>query len=185
MKEIKLYAGCDLENAFVELHVTGEECFTKFNGHILTSDDTIDIIYLKVTGKTKEEFYKNQKNVLKLYVNQQKDFESKIPELTEQYIKEAEGVIIPDKLDYWKEIVPVRLSDIYRGMELDQVLTISKIMNDEKINFEERLKKSYKIFNDCGHSGCSAKLTMAMLREFCPYGNEIADAINEFKYEEK
>ena len=140
-------------------------------------------MYVKVTGKTKAEFDKEQKEWVEDYRRTRNEFKNKIPELTEQYIKEAEGVIVPDKLDYWKKIVPIRLSDLYYGMELDQTLTISRIMGDEETNFEDRMRKSYKIFNDAGHTGMSANLTMAMLRTFCPYGNEIADAIKEFIYD--
>ena len=182
MEEIKLYGGCSIETAYDMLHNQGKECFARFNGHILTSDDTLDIMYLKVTGKTKEEFDKQEKEWIENYRRKEEEFKKKIPEMTEQYIKEAEGVILPDKLDFWKEVVPVRLSDIYHGLELEQTLSISKIMGDENMDMEERLRKSYEIFNESGHSGISAGLTMSMLRTFCPYGDEIADAINEFRY---
>ena len=184
MEEIKLYGGCSIEMAYNKLSNQGKECFARFNGHILTSDDTLDIMYLKVTGKTKEEFDKQEKEWIENYRRKEEEFKKKIPEMTEQYVKEAEGVILPDKLDYWKKIVPVRLSDIYHGIELDQTLNISRIMGDESIDIEERLKKSYEIFNEYGHSGCSAGLTMAMLEEFCPNGNEITKAIREFRYDE-
>lgn len=87
-------------------------------------------------------------------------------------------------MDKWRELVPIRLSDIYHGLELDQTLTISRIMGDEETDFDDRMRKSYKIFNDAGHSGHSADLTMAMLRTFCPHGDEIADAIDEFRFDE-
>ena len=183
MEEIELYAGCSIENAYNELHSRNEECFARFNGHILTSDDTLDIMYVKVTGKTKAQFDRKQKKRAEDYRCKENEFKKKIPELTEQYIKEAKGVIVSDKLDYWKKIVPIRLSDLYHGMELDQILTISRIMGDEETDFEDRMRKSYKIFNNAGHSFMSASLTMAMLRTFCPYGNEIADAIKEFRYD--
>lgn len=61
MEEIELYAGCDIESAYNELHKQGKECFARFNTHILTSDDTLDIMYLKITGKTKDEYEKAQK----------------------------------------------------------------------------------------------------------------------------
>ena len=52
----------------------------------------------------------------------------------------------------------------------------------ETLDRESRLRKAYRIFNDAGHSGMSAALTMAMLRRFCPDGNELADACKEFRY---
>lgn len=79
--------------------------------------------------------------------------------------------------------VPIRLSDLYHGYELNCTLDIAKIMGDEETDLESRMKKAYKVFNEEGHSGMSASLVMAMLREFSPYGNEISDAIKNFKYD--
>jgi hypothetical protein len=154
-----------------------------FNDKYLLSTDTDDDAYLRITGKTKAEY---DEEVRKWWENceaEQKAHEARIPELTEHYRKVARGVIIESELEYWDEIVPIRLGDIYRGMELDQVLDCARVMRDETLSRIERLRKAYKIFNDAGHSGMSAGLTMAMLRRFCPDGNELADACNEFRYD--
>lgn len=187
MKQIEFYGACSLEKAWhmlqQEADESGELCCGEFNGEKLLSSDSLDEAYMKVTGKTKAEHDALMQKRLDELKRQRKEHEASIPELTEHYRKVARGVIIESELEYWDEIVPIRLGDIYRGMELDQVLDCARVMRDETLSRIERLRKAYKIFNDAGHSGMSAGLTMAMLRRFCPDGNELADACNEFRYE--
>ena len=187
MKKIDLSAGCSIDEAYSEIRKCSEQdnkpCFAVFNGREITSDDTLDEMYVSVTGMTKDEFDRKRNEFRNEYERREYEHKSKIPELTEHYRKEARGVILEEQIGYWDEVVPIRLGDIYHGMELDQVLTISRIMGDTETDFYTRLRKSYKIFNDVGHSGRSANITIAMLRKFCPYGDNIADAIEEFRYD--
>ena len=183
MEKIKLYAGCSIEMAYSELHKTGSPCCTEFNGVEITSEDSLDDLYIKITGLSKDEFDKKQQEAHDEYVRREEEHKAKIPELTEFYRKEARGIILEDKLEVWDKIVPIRLSDLYHGYELNCTLDIAKIMGDEETDLESRMKKAYKEFNGQGHSGMSASLVMAMLREFCPYGNEISNAIKDFKYD--
>lgn len=186
MKQIEFSVGCNLEKAWhmlqQETKKSGEPCCGEFNGKTLLSTETLDEAYMKVTGKTKAEhdaLVQKRHDELKRQIE---EHEARIPELTEHYRKVARGVIIESELEYWDEIVPIRLGDLYRGMELDQVLDCARVMRDETLSREERLRKAYGIFADEGHSGTSAAITMAMLRKFCPDGNELADACNEFRY---
>lgn len=188
MKEVTLYGGtidsC-LENLreMAAADESGELLKAVFNDKYLLSTDTDDDAYLRITGMTKAEHDEYVRKWQEDYEAKRKAHEARIPELTEHYRKVARGVIIESELEYWDEIVPIRLGDLYRGMELDQVLDCARVMRDETLSRIERLRKAYKIFNDAGHSGMSAGLTMAMLRRFCPDGNELADACNEFRYE--
>jgi len=183
MKKINLYAGCSIDEAYYELHKCQEPCYTIFNGKELTSDETLDEMYVKILGMTKKEFEDDEKAFISEYEKSEQEHKSKIPQLIEYYRKEARGVILEDQLEYWDEIVPIRLDDLYHGMELDQVLTISRIMGDSETDFYTRLRKAYRVFNDKGHSGTSANITISMLRKFCPHGDSIADAIEEFRYD--
>ena len=188
MKEVKLFGGT-IDSCLRNLREmaaaekSGEVLKAVFNDTYLLSTDSDDDAYLRITGKTKAEFDKQISKIREEWKAARKAHEARIPELTEHYRKAARGVIIESELEHWNEVVPIRLSDIYRGMELNQVLDCSRVMQDDTLSREERLRKAYKIFDDAGHSGMSAWLTMAMLRRFCPDGNELADACNEFRYD--
>ena len=70
-------------------------------------------------------------------------------------------------------------------MELDCTLDLCKIMRDESISYDKRLREAYKTFMDQGHSGMSAGLVASMLRTFCPDGEDLADAVMNFRFEKK
>lgn len=186
MKEIHLPAGISLEEAIdllkEEAKKTCEPCFCNFNGQKLLFTDSTDEAYIKVVGKTKADFEEEQRKWLEEYDRKEKEHQSKIPQLTEHYRKVARGLVREDQLDFWDEIVPFRLKDIYHGMELQQVLDCCKIMRDKSLTHVARLKKAYDVFMAANHSGMSAKLTMVMLGRFCPHGVELVDACLEFRF---
>lgn len=187
MKEIDLFAGANLDEAIEilkkEAEQASESCFGKFNGKILYSTDTIDEAYIKVIGKTKAEFEDEQRKWKEEYDRAEREHLARIPQLTEKYRNEARGLVLDSELEYWDKIVPIRLGDLYHGMELQQVLDCCKIMRDESLVLAERLEKAYDVFMAAGHSGMSANLTMAMLRRFCLEGNELADACRDFRFQ--
>ncbi len=187
MKKVKIYGGT-IDSCLKELRKmaaaekSGEVLKADFNDKYLLSTDTDDDAYQRLLGMTKAEHEEKMRKWREECEAARKAFETRIPQLTERYRKAARGVIIESELDYWDEIVPIRLGDLYHGMELQQVLDCAKVMRNETLDRENRLRKAYRIFNDAGHSGMSAALTMAMLRRFCPDGNELADACKEFRY---
>ncbi len=186
MKEVEIYGG-DICSCLDELKKTakkqGEDCRAIFNGKYLFSTDTIDEAYLRIVGVTKAEHDAYLQKKKEEYERELAEHKARIPELTEKYRKKARGLILEDELSYWDMIVPVRLDDIYRGMELEQVLDCCKIMRNKSIVFAERLEKAYDVFMGAGHSGMSAALTIAMLRRFCPDGVELANACAEFRFD--
>lgn len=187
MKKVKIYGGT-IDSCLKELRKmaaaekSGEVLKADFNDKYLLSTDTDDDAYQRLLGMTKAEHEEKMRKWREEREAAQKAYEARVPELTERYRKEARGIIIESELEYWDKIVPIRLGDLYRGMELQQVLDCAKVMRDETLSREDRLRKAYRIFNDAGHSGMSAALTMAMLRRFSPDGNELADACKEFRY---
>lgn len=187
MKEIGLFAGADLDMAIEilkkEAEQASEPCFCKFNGEILYSTDTVDESYMNVLGKTKAEFEEEQRKRKEEHDRAEREHQARIPQLTEKYRNEARGLVLDSELEYWDEIVPIRLGDLYHGMELQQVLDCCKIMRDESLVYAARLEKAYDVFMAAGHSGASANLTMSMLARFCPHGNELADACRDFRFE--
>lgn len=187
MFEVDLYAGCNIDEAYQAILTTAANrkatVYGKFNGHILLSTDSIDEMYKKVTGKTKVECDEEKRQWREEYDRREKEHQANIPSLTDKYLMEARGVILESELEYWDKIVPIRLSDLYHGMELGQTLDISKIMGDESVDYDTRLRTAYKCFMDAGHSGMSAGLVASMLRRFCPHGEDIADAVMNFRFE--
>lgn len=181
MKEIEFYAGITLEKAWKKLLKEsadcGETCFGMFNGKQLLSTDTLDEAYKKVTGLTKTEFDEEDRKAREEIKRQEEEFIASIPSKTEEYKKAARGVIIEEQYDYWDEIVPIRLNDLYHGMELDATLEICKIMRDESVSLEERIEKAKEAFDNQGHSGMSAGLVLSMIRAFCPHGEELVNRI--------
>lgn len=184
MKKIEIYGGT-IDTAMQKLYDEGEPCFCEFNGKELYSTDSIDEAYKKVVGKTKAEFDKEQEEWHNNYERELAEHKAKIPELAEQYRKSARGLVLDNELEFWDKIVPIRLGDLYRGMELQQTLDICAIMRDESLTYDERIRKAYKCFMDAGHSGMSAALTASMIRKFCPNGYDVADAVMNFRFEEK
>ena len=179
------YPGNTIDDVWKELLWKSAEyevtCFGMFNGHKILSTDTLNEAYMKITGKTKEQFNKAIQDLHEEYKRKEKEYKDSISNLIPEYCKKARGVILEDQYDYWDKIVPIRLEDLYHGMELDCTLDICKIMRDESLSYEKRLKKAYDEFMKQGHSGMSACLVTSMLSIFCPNGKDLADAI--WKYE--
>ena len=130
-----------------------------------------------IIGKTKAEFERDQRRFREAHKRSEREFEKRIPCLTKYYIEAARGVILQEKYERWKLVVPIRLHDIYRGNELRCTLELCKIMRDDSLSFEERMEKARKAFEDQNHSGASAALVCSLLREFCPSGDALAHFI--------
>lgn len=149
-----------------------------FNDKQLLSTDTLDEAYKKVTGLTKTEFDEEDRKAREEYKRQEEEFIASIPSKAEEYKKAARGVIIEDQYDYWDKIVPIRLNDLYHGMELDATLEICRIMRDESDSIEERIEKAKDVFDNQGHSGMSAGLVLSMIKSFCPHGEQVVEKID-------
>lgn len=128
---IKFSPGKDIESAINELK--NRKCLVcgSFDGHILYSDvDDIDSAYKKITGKTKSEFDAEIKSNNDRYEDEKIKYNEKIPELTEQWIEKGKEILDKKYHEIWAECVPIRLDDLYRGMELGLTLDIVKELND-------------------------------------------------------
>lgn len=189
MKEIEFYPGDTIDSAWKSLlresMNTGEVCYGKFNDKEIRSTDSLDEAYVKIMGQTKAEYEKEVQDWCDEYDRKEKEHKDNIPNLVPGYCEKARGVILENQYAYWDKIVPIRLGDLYHGMELDCTLDLCKIMRDESLSYDKRLRKAYKTFMDQGHSGMSAGLVASMLRAFCPDGNDLADAVMNFRFESK
>jgi len=163
--ELKSCCGDSIETVVNELlqhKENGELYKVSFNGHTLYSDTvTLDSAYTEITGITESEFQDKINKDRQEYENHKQKHKENIPKLTIEYIEKAKGIIPEDKMDQWKKIVPIRLDDLYEGVELDSALKAIKIWNETKDI--EKVKKS--LYDD-GHSGMSHSLTVSIIKKF-------------------
>lgn len=155
----------------------GKRAYLYFNGHKLYSDTvTVNGAYLEVTGKTKAEYDKILKEQREIARREEAEHKAMIPELTKYYIKRGREILDPKYYDLWDKVVPARLNDLYKGMELDCCLEIVKALNDGCT-----LAEAKGIIDNQGHSGMSYSLVVAMVKSFCDRGVEF----RKFVYEEE
>ena len=165
-------AGMSIEQAVHTLQLysfnQGVLASLEFNGVTLYSDvDTVDSAYVKITGKTKEQYEKAQEERIAEYEKKEKEHQAKIPQLTEEWVEKGKEVLDEKHWAYWEEIVPIRLEDLYKGMELGASLEIIRVLNEGGT-----LKQAQdKIFAQ-SHSGASFGLVCAMVRRFSDRGEE-------------
>jgi len=143
-----------------------------FNGKMLYSDiDTIDSAYLKITGVSYEQFQIDRQKEYQEYDRKEKEHKAAIPELSKEWIERGHAILEPDKWDYWDRCVPVRLGDLYHGMELGCCLDIINIL---KCGDLEAAKQE---LSSQGHSGMSHGLVCGMVAAFYDKGQEFIDYI--------
>lgn len=170
-REVEFLSGATLDDVVSELlsfKKKGQLVYGVFNGHRLYSDKvTFDSAYKEVTGSTRTEFYKKETAMHEELEAQEKEHTSRIPDLVEVWKKRGREVLSEDKWEYWDKVVPIRLNDLYRGMELGYCLDIVKILNNNG-TFKEAREK----IESQDHSGMSFNLLCTMLKEFCDRGEE-------------
>lgn len=166
--EIEFRAGCSIVSAIEQLHTCGFLACGSFNGRTLYSDiDDVDSAYVKIVGKSKTEFDAE----IKAYKDKREEDDRKhkeaIPVLTKEWIEKGRSILDAKYIDRWVEIVPMRLNDLYRGMELKCCLDIIAALNDGCF-----LEDAKYVVESQSHSGVSFRLVCAMVREFCDRGDE-------------
>lgn len=171
-KEIDFYFG-NIEDAVKELKnydQKGEKVFITFNGQKLYSDiDTVDTAYQKITGKTKAEFDEAERKRNEEYQEQKRKHKEVIPELTKQWIEKGNQILDEKYRENWAKCVPIRLGDLYQGMELEMCLDIVIELNNGCT-----LEKAKEIIESQGHSGMSFGLVCSMVKSFCDRGVEFS-----------
>ena len=166
-REIEFGFG-NIEEAVKELKSHKDLVKGTFNGQILYSDiDDMDSAYKKVTGSTKAEFDEARRLENVEYKRQQKEHKEAIPKLTIEWVEKGKKILDKKHHELWTKIVPVRLGDLYQGMELGNCLEIV-----EQLNKGTELEKVKTLIEEQGHSGMSFGLVCAMVREFADRGNE-------------
>lgn len=161
-------AGSTIGSAIKELSKHEDLVCIEFNGKMLYSDiDDLNSAYEKITGKTKVEFDEAERKRQAEYEREKREHEEAIPKLTVEWVEKGKSILDKKHHELWAKIVPVRLGDLYRGMELGACLAIV-----EQLNKGCELEKAKIMIEEQGHSGMSFGLVCSMIREFCDRGNE-------------
>ena len=174
--KIEFPCGCTLEQAVMGLlkyKEHGALVYGDFNGHTLYSDTvTMEGAYLEVVGVTKEEFDRQQEETRQKLKRAEEEHKARIPDLTKEWIAKGHLILDEKYWEKWDECVPIRLGDLYKGMELKDCLEIVKALNDGCT-----LDEAKEIIYKQGHSGMSFGLVRAMVQAFCDRGNEFAEYV--------
>lgn len=169
-KEIEFGFG-NIESAVKELKSHNELVCGSFNGQMLYSDiDDLDSAYVKITGKTKADFDAEQKAENDRYEEEQRKHKEAIPELTKEWIEKGNAILDKKYHETWAKCVPIRLDDLYRGMELKCCLDIVIELNNGCT-----LDEAKAIIESQGHSGMSFDLVCSMIKSFCDRGEEFVN----------
>ena len=177
-KEIKTFLGITIDDAVKELldyKSKGIPMCGKFNNVVLYSDTvTLDEAYKLITGNTKSEFDEIQNKIIQINKEKLMKHGQDIPSLILEWQKKGREILTEDKWEYWDEIVPIRLNDLYQGMELFCSLSIIKILNDGGT-----LEEAKEIIDSQNHSVMSYSLVSTMVRIFCNRGTEFAEYLKK------
>ena len=172
-KKIEFSAGQDIESAVKELKEHRGLVCGSFNGQILYSDvDDIDSAFKKITGKTKAEFDAEIKADNERYKEEERKHKEAIPELTREWTSKGREILKEKYHELWEKCVPIRLGDLYQGMELDATLQIVK-----ELNLGCSLEVAKEIIEKQGHSGMSFSLVCSMVKSFCDRGEEFVNYV--------
>lgn len=170
-RKIEFGAGDSIERAMQDLarfKERGELVYGEFNGQKLYSDiDDVDSAYKKITGKTKAEFDAERKAENDRYKEEQRKHKEAIPELTKEWIEKGNAILNEKYHETWAKCVPIRLDDLYQGMELKCCLDIVA-----ELNKGCSLDEAKTIIEGQGHSGMSFGLVCSMVKSFCDRGQE-------------
>ena len=175
-KELNNFYGSTIEdavNTLLEHRKAGELACINFNGTMLYSDSvTMDGAYKEITGMTRADFQSAQRARLEAWERGEAEHKAKIPQLTLEWEEKGHSVLDKKYWDLWDRCVPIRLSDLYRGMELGCTLEIV-----EKLNAGCDFSEALDILNGQGHSGMSYSLMCSMIMSFCDRGTAFMEAI--------
>lgn len=182
MTKLEILAATTLDDALSELKQASEQynqvCYADFNGKEIYSTDTIDEAYSKVVGYLKSDFDKRRQDQIEECRKQDEEHKAKIPELTEYWIEEGHKHIASEYWEKWDKCVPIRLGDLYQGMELDCTIKIVKILNTSE-NIEDTYQDAKNEIESQGHSGMSFGLVKSMIKSFHKNGIIFCDKLSK------
>jgi hypothetical protein len=170
-KKIDFLGGETIQEAIKELErfkKRGQLVYVEFNGFKLYSDiDDLDSAYKKITGMTKAEFDAEAENERYKYKEEERKHREAIPELIKYWVERGNVILDEKYRETWAKCVPIRLDDLYQGMELQCCLDIVIELNNNCT-----LDEAKAIIEGQGHSGMSLGLVCSMVKSFCDRGAE-------------
>lgn len=173
--EINFYPGDDISTAAKALTALKEQgiyASGKFNDAVLTTKMSEDEMYYAVVGKTKTQFERDRAEWRQEYQRREEEHKQAIPDLIVDWNVKGTSTLDERYWKLWVEMVPIRLGDLYHGMELGCTLEIVKILNNGGT-----LEEARKAIEDQGHSGMSFSLVCSMVRELCERGREFVEHV--------
>jgi len=177
-RKIEFGAGDSIERAMKDLarfKELGELVYGEFNGQKLYSDvDDLDSAFKKVTGSTKAEFDAEREKEHLKYEERKNKHKEAIPELTKEWIEKGKVILAEKYHETWVKCVPIRLNDLYEGMELGATLEIVK-----ELNAGCELEVAKGIIEEQRHSGMSFGLVCSMVKSFCDRGSEFVNFVKQ------
>lgn len=179
--EVEFLLGARIKDAMKllrEASCKGLSTYGMFDDVALTSDMSLSEAYLALTGKTEEECEAESRAKIAQYEKEEAEYQARIPELTEYWKRKGRVVLSDDKIELWDKIVPIRLNDLYHGMELEACLELVRLLN-----LFGSFEAAKKTLNSQGHSGSSYSLVCSMVREFADRGKRFFEFISKQKIE--
>lgn len=169
MKKIEILGATNLDDAMSELKQASEKCnqvcYADFNGKEIYSTDTLDEAYNKVVGCSKADFDKRRQDKIDELKKRDEEHKANIPKLTAYWITEGRKHISSEYWELWDKCVPVRLGDLYQGVELDCTIKLVKILNSSE-NIDDTYQAAKQEIESQGHSGMSFGLVKSMIISF-------------------
>lgn len=111
MKEIFIMGGLHINEAYgiiqKSAYESGEICYGIFNDVEIYSNETIDEVYQKIYGKSREEMQAEWERIREEYDRKEQEHKAAIPTLADEYRKRARGIIPEESLELWDRIVPI------------------------------------------------------------------------------
>lgn len=163
-KEIEFMCGSTIDKCVLKLieHAAkGEFVCGEFNGHMLYSDTvSMDSAYKEVMNTTQFERLESERKWREDIEKRELEHKEAIPKLTKEWIEKGHKILTEDKWELWDKCVPIRLNDLYKGMELGNCLDIIDAINNKS------LEDAVSVMESQGHSGMSWGLVKSMVKSF-------------------
>ena len=171
----------DIETMHTTLHIAktdypDKKFFTNFNGILFLSDDedlTADFMYQTITGKSRSERHKEYLESERRFSQRERDRKIFMTKRISDLIKSGIEVLDKSLWDDWIDLVPMRVFDLYNGMDLEWFLLLHERLTDSTFEYCKAM------FDKQGHSGHSASSVFMLLEKFTPNGKEFVKFLNK------
>jgi hypothetical protein len=147
-----------------------------FNGHVLDSfcHNNVDRVFKEVLGVSKKDYDKVVKAKREEIRRENDEFQKRVPEIINDYIERGHKILDEKYHKLWDECVPVRVNDIYHGLECNACLDLIQMLNNGD-DFDD----VNEVFNNQDHSGLSHAMVCSMLVQLCDRGSDFIKHVGD------